>query len=67
MEAQAFILAVGKLRHKDLCEFQVGRITKRETCLTKKICEPGLAYKIAAAESDDLSSIPRNHIVEGEN
>lgn len=36
MEAQAFILAVGKLRHKDLCEFQVGRITKRETCLTKK-------------------------------
>lgn len=60
MEAQAFILAVGKLRHKDLCEFQVGRITKRETCLTKKKkkkSEPGSAYKIAAAESDDLSSI----------
>lgn len=36
VEAQAFILAVGKLRHKDLCEFQVGRITKRETYLTKK-------------------------------
>lgn len=36
VEAQAFILAVGKLRHKNLCELQVDWITKRETYLRKK-------------------------------